>query len=51
MGTTLTFLHALIKTQSCKFVCDVKKIDILFPNNIISFVERGYKISITLATT
>ncbi len=46
METTLNFLLALIKPQSCKFVCDVKKIDIWFQNNIISFVERGYKISI-----
>ncbi len=46
MSTTVNFLHALIKQKSCKFVCDVKKIDILFQNNIISFVERGDKISI-----
>ncbi len=46
METTEHFLHALIKPQSCTFVCDVKKIDILFQNNIISFVERGDKISI-----
>ncbi len=47
MEITLNCLHALIKPQSFTFVCDVKKIDIFFQNNIIfSFAERGDKISI-----